>query len=172
VSVYMVSEKDAKKLKPSLMAGLIFVLGIVAVLIGQISLNMVLTQDAYQLRSLTIEKRNLATDVQIIQEEVSSLSSPQNLADAANMLGMVANPASVMIDIHNDKIFGEPAPARADGSEVASANLVANSALGTVSEFSMATVASGELEVSVETANLASSGLVLQSGLIPASPTR
>jgi hypothetical protein len=55
---------------------------------------------------------------------------------------------------------------------IASANLVANSALGTVSEFSMATVANGELEVSVETANLASSGLVLQSGLIPASPTR
>jgi hypothetical protein len=148
------------------------VLGIVAVLIGQISLNMVLTQDAYQLRSLTIEKQNLATDVQIIQEEVSSLSSPQNLADAANMLGMVANPASVMIDIYNDKIFGEPAPARGDGSAVASANLVANSALGTVSEFSMATVADGELEVSVETEKLPSSGLVLQSGLIPASPTR
>ena len=172
MSVYMVSESDAKKLKPSLTAGLIFVLGIVAVLIGQISLNMVLTQDAYQLRSLTLEKRNLATDVQIIQEEVSSLSSPQNLADAANMLGMVANPASVMIDIYNDKIFGEPAPARADGSAVASANLVANSALGTVSEFSMATVADGEVEVSVETANLASSGLVWKSGLIPASPTR
>ena len=88
------------------------------------------------------------------------------------MLGMVANPASVMIDIYSDRICGETAPARADGSAVASANLVANSALGTVSEFSMATVADGELEVSVETANLASSGLVWQSGLVPASPTR
>lgn len=172
MSVYMVSERDAKKLKPSLSAGLIFVLGIVAVLIGQISLNMVLTQDAYQLRALKIEKQSLATDVQIIQEEVSSLSSPQNLADAANMLGMIANPASVMLDIDSDKIYGKPSPARAKGSAVASANLVANSALGTVSEFSMATVAAGELEVTVATSKLATSGLVLKSGLIPASPTR
>jgi len=172
VSVYMVSETDAKKLKPSLMAGLIFVLGIVAVLIGQISLNMVLTQDAYELRSLKSEKRNLATDVQIIQEEVASLSSPQNLADAANMLGMVANPASVMIDIDKDRIFGTPSPARSKGSTVASANLVANSALGTVSEFSLATVAAGTLELSVANSKTGTSGLVLQSGLIPASPTR
>ena len=172
MSVYMVSEQDAKKLKPSLMAVLIFVLGITAVLIGQISLNMVLTQDAYQLRSLQVEKRNLATDVQIIQEEVASLSSPQNLADAANMLGMVANPASVMIDIDQDKIFGTPSPARAEGSAVASANLVANSALVTVSKFSLATVAAGALEVSVATSKIDTSGLVLHSGLIPASPTR
>jgi len=110
--------------------------------------------------------------VQIIQEEVSSLSSPQNLADAANMLGMIANPASVMLDIESDKIYGKPSPARAAGSAVASANLVANSAVGTVSEFSMATVAAGELEVSVATSKLATSGLVLKSGLIPASPTR
>ena len=75
MSVFMVSEKDARRLKPSLTAGLVFVLGIALVLMGQVALNMVLTHDAYELRALKIEKRELSTEVQIIQEEVSSLSS-------------------------------------------------------------------------------------------------
>ena len=94
--VMMLSEQDARKLRPSVIAGLIFVLGIVLVYVVQLSLNMVLTQDAYKLSQLMAEKRQLATEVQIIQEEVDSLASPQNLADAANRLGMVANPASVL----------------------------------------------------------------------------
>ena len=172
MSVFMVSEKDARRLKPSLTAGLVFVLGIALVLMGQLALIMVLTHDAYELRALKIEKRELSTEVQIIQEEVSSLSSPQNLADAANQLGMVANPASVLIDIEKDKIFGEPTPAMTEGGQVAAANMIANSSLGKVSDFSIATVASGELEVSVDNRDKSDSGLVLRSGLIPASPTR
>ena len=126
MSVFMVSEKDARRLKPSLTAGLVFVLGIALVLVGQLALNMVLTHDAYELRALKIEKRELSTEVQIIQEEVSSLSSPQNLADAANQLGMVANPASVLIDIAKDKIFGEPTPAIAERGQDAAPNRLAN----------------------------------------------
>ena len=76
--VMMLSEQDARKLRPSVIAGLIFVLGIVLVYVVQLSLNMVLTQDAYKLSKLMAEKRQLATEVQIIQEEVDSLASPQN----------------------------------------------------------------------------------------------
>ena len=47
--VMMLSEQDARKLRPSVIAGLIFVLGIVLVYVVQLSLNMVLTQDAYKL---------------------------------------------------------------------------------------------------------------------------
>ena len=105
MAVYMVSQAEAKKLRPRMTAGLIFVAGIAVVLLGQLVLNMVLTQDAYHLRSLKLEKRDLNTQVQILQEEVDSLASPQNLADAANRLGMVANPASVLLDIENDKVL-------------------------------------------------------------------
>jgi len=41
-----------------------------------------------------------------------------------------------------------------------------------VSDFSEATVASAEVSESVETEKPAASGLVLEQGLIPASPTR
>lgn len=172
MAVYMVSQAEARRLRPNMTAGLIFIAGIVVVLIGQLVLNMVLTQDAYQLRSLKLQKRDLTTQVQILQEEVDSLGSPQNLADAANQLGMVANPSSVLLDIQNDKVYGKPKPADPAKAAVASANLVANAALGTVSEFTPATVASAEVSAGVETAQTGESSVALQSGVIPASPTR
>lgn len=172
MAVYMVSQADARRLRPNMTAGLVFVIGIMIVLIGQLVLNMILTQDAYQLRSLKIEKRDLATEVQILQEEVDSLGSPQNLADAANQLGMVANPSSVLLDLEKDKVYGKPKPADPANAAVASANLVANSALGTISEFSAATVAAAEVGSGVETADSVAAGVTLESGVIPASPTR
>ena len=172
MAVFMVSQSEAKLLRPNMVAGLIVVAGIVGVYIAILVLNMVLTQDAYHLRALKIEKNNLATQVQIIQEEVDSLASPQNLADAANRLGMVANPASVLLDIENDKVYGSPKPADPSKSTLASANLVPNSALGTISDISITTVASSQVEPGVETANQPSDSVVLVQGSIPASPTR
>lgn len=170
--VMMLSAQDAKKLRPSLWAGLIVMLGIVLVHIVQLSLNMVLTQDAYYLRELNAERRALNTEVQIIQEQVDSLASPQNLADAANRLGMVANPDSALLDIQSDRVFGKPEPASATDAAVASANLVANSALGTTSEFTASSIAATGFEVSVETTDSSSTQVLLENGRIPASPTR
>ena len=111
----------------------------------------------------------MTTQVQIIQEEVDSLASPQNLADAANRLGMVANPASVLLDLEEDKVYGQPKPADPSNAPLASANLVANSALGTVSDFSETKVASLDAS-SVEAEQIATEEVVLS--VIPASPTR
>ena len=85
---------------------------------------------------------------------------------------MVANPASVLLDIRSDRVFGDPVPADPDETAVASANMVANSALGTVSEFSPSTIAASGFDVSVEIVSDVGSALALDTGLIPASPTR
>ena len=172
MKVFMLSAQDARKLKPSMVSALVLVLGLVGVLALQLMLNMIVTQDAYHLRSLEAQKRDLATEVQIIQEEVASLGSPQNLADAANQLGMVANPSSVLLDIENNRVFGEPTPADGDRSIVASANLVANSALGSTSRFITASLSDAEVIAGVSTESAEVAGVALQSGLIPASPTR
>lgn len=169
MAVFLVSPKEASRLKPRLAPGLILVVGIIAVYLAQLALNMVLTQDAYYLSQLKGEKRELATQVQIIQEEVDSLGSPQNLADAANRLGMVANPASVLLDVKKDKIYGKPKPADPSSTRLASANLVANSALGSISEFTLATVASSKTE-GVGAEKNTNSDITLT--VIPASPTR
>lgn len=170
--VFMLSAQEARKLRPSMVSALVFVLGLVAVFALQLGLNMMVTQDAYELRALQAEKRDLATDVQIIQEEVASLGSPQNLADAAHQLGMVANPSSVLLDIQTNRVFGEPTPADGENLGIASANLVANSALGSTSRFITASLLDAELLAGVSTDSNTVAGVTLQSGLIPASPTR
>jgi cell division protein FtsL len=169
VAVFLVSPKEANRLKPKLTSGLILVIGILVVYLAQLALNMVLTQDAYHLSQLKVEKRDLATQVQIIQEEVDSLGSPQNLADAANRLGMVANPASVLLDVKKDKVYGQPKPADPSGARLASANLVANAALGSISDITLATVASTET-AGVDAKKTTAEDISLT--VIPASPTR
>ena len=165
----MLSANEAKKLRPGLFTGILLVFGIVVIQLIQLGLNMALTQDAYYLSKLSSEKRQLATEVQIIQEQVDSLASPQNLADAANQLGMVANPSSVLIDIVNDKIYGAPKPAQAV-SGAASANLVANSAMITVSDFNESPDTAEETSVAAKSDK--GSEVTLVAGQIPASPTR
>jgi hypothetical protein len=154
------------------MAVLIFVLGMVLTALTQISLGMVLTEDAYKLRQLGFEQRNLATEVQILSEEVDSLSSPQNLADAAHQLGMLVNTAPVLLEVKTNKVFGEPKPADPERARVASANLVSNSALSSTSSFAISTIPLTEAGIGVVTQVSGEQGLVLTSGLIPASPTR
>ncbi len=171
MKVMMLSANEAKRVRPGLFTGVLLVMGIVVIQLIQLSLNMILTQDAYYLRELKIEKRALSTEVQIIQEQVDSLASPQNLADAANRLGMVANPSSVLLDIENDKIYGAQKPA--EGSQAAaSANLVANAAMITTTEFAQTSVASAEVADSVANQKQVGTEVILVSGLIPASPTR
>ncbi len=169
MAVFLVSPKEANRLKPKLTSGLILVIGILTVYLAQLALNMVLTQDAYYLSQLKGEKRDLATQVQIIQEEVDSLGSPQNLADAANRLGMVANPASVLLDVKKDKVYGKPKPADPSDARLASANLVANAALGSISDITLATVAAAET-AGVDAEKTTAEDISLT--VIPASPTR
>ncbi|MFM1784001.1 MAG: hypothetical protein RLZZ579_278, partial [Actinomycetota bacterium] len=123
------------------------------------------------LKDLKSEKRDLATQVQIISEQVDSLASPQNLADAAHKLGMVANPASVMIDLESDRVFGKPKPADASNAAV-SANLVANSALANVSEIQVSQPMGEVAQGSVAQGEALTPALPLKTRLIPASPTR
>jgi hypothetical protein len=171
MKLMMLSANEAKRLRPGLFTGLLLMAGILLVQLLQLSLNMALTQDAYYLRELKIEKRALSTEVQIIQEQVDSLASPQNLADAANRLGMVANPQSVLIDIVNDKVYGAPKPAEGQQT-AASANLISNAAMGTTTEFAQTNVALATLEDSVAERERVDAEVILVSGLIPASPTR
>jgi hypothetical protein len=172
MKVFMLSAQDARKLRPSMVSAIVLMIGLVAVFVLQLALNMIVTQDAYHLRSLEAQKRDLATEVQIIQEEVASLGSPQNLADAANQLGMVVNPSSVLLDLQTNRVFGEPTPADGESLGLASANLVANSALGSTSKFIAASLSDAELIAGVSTESETIAGVTLQSGLIPASPTR
>lgn len=139
-------------------------------LLVQLLVSMLLAEGAYKLADLKREHRALQTEVQIISQEVDSLASPQYLADSANRLGMVVDPSPVFLDLKLGKVYGDPSAA-AKGGDVAARNLVANSALGSLTEEAASVVAaSGEVEES--RGDEASSGEVQTLSEIPASPTR
>jgi hypothetical protein len=82
---------------------------------------------------------------------------------------MVANPASVLLDVKKDKVYGQPKPADPSGTRLASANLVANAALGSISDITLATVAAAET-AGVDAKKTTAKDISLT--VIPASPTR
>jgi hypothetical protein len=156
---------------PRLSFSLIVAIGLAATFGIQILLSMLLAEDAYKLKSLGNEERSLANEAQIVAEEVASLGSPQNLADAAHSLGMVVNSAPVMLDIATDQVFGDPDPVSADDFRVASANLVPNSAMGSSTDFSQAVAAGSLADEAVDPPPTPATPSLFTDDIIPASPT-
>jgi GTP-sensing pleiotropic transcriptional regulator CodY len=123
------------------------------------------------------QTKELATKTQILQQQVDSLRSPQNLANSAKSLGMVVNANSVFLKISTGKVLGAAIPASASDSGVVSANLIANAAL--ISKSNPTNTSSTKMNIpvtektnqSVKKSNSGYTEVVLPSSGIPASPT-
>ncbi|MEY4434541.1 MAG: hypothetical protein RIR16_581 [Actinomycetota bacterium] len=100
---------------------------LVIALLGLV-VHMFTSSAVYELAAIQKEKRELTTTAQILSEEVDSLASQQNLANAAQKLGMIANANPVFMRIADQKILGKPTAALNLNDRV-SRNLVANAAL-------------------------------------------
>ena len=163
-------------------------LGAIAIAIFQLLLHIATSSSVYELAHLQSEKRELTTTTQILGQQVDSLASQQNLANAAQKLGMISNANPVFLRLADQKVFGKPKAAlTADGR--VSRNLVPNSAMIRTSVIAtpaaaMATElesgvsatipqAAGAVAVkpNVAPVTTAVSSVVSNSGGIPASPT-
>ncbi|MFM6939907.1 MAG: hypothetical protein ACKOUD_04745 [Rhodoluna sp.] len=159
-------------------------LGAVAIAIFQLLLHIATSSSVYELSHLQTEKRELTTSTQILGQQVDSLASQQNLANAAEKLGMISNANPVFLRLADQKVFGKPKAAlTADGR--VSRNLVPNSAMirssvisdpaatsdaTTVAGSTTAQVA-GFVNVNVANGSTAVRSVISTSGGIPASPT-
>ena len=102
--------------------------GAIAIAIFQLLLHIATSSSVYELSHLQTEKRELTTTTQILGQQVDSLASQQNLANAAQKLGMISNANPVFLRLEDQKVFGKPKAAlTADGR--VSRNLVPNSAM-------------------------------------------
>jgi cell division protein FtsL len=160
--------------------------GAVAIAIFQLLLHIATSSSVYELSHLQTEKRELTTTTQILGQQVDSLASQQNLANAAEKLGMISNANPVFLRLEDQKVFGKPKAAlTADGR--VSRNLVPNSAMirSSVIE-SPATLTAAEatpsgllpqaaafvpVKSNVANGSTAVSSVVSTGGGIPASPT-
>ena len=111
------------------------ILGLVAIQLIQLFISVAVSQGAYQLAGLKAEKRDLTLTTQILGQQVSSLSSNQNLANAAQHLGMISNVNPVYLRLADKKIFGTPVAATAAESGHIARNLVPNAAMSVQSSF-------------------------------------
>jgi cell division protein FtsL len=159
-------------------------LGAVAIAIFQLLLHIATSSSVYELSHLQSEKRELSTTTQILGQQVGSLASQQNLANAAEKLGMISNANPVFLRLQDQKVFGKPKAAlTADGR--VSRNLVPNSAMVQSSVIvtadaapaaqtpvsGVAPQAAGFLKANVANGSAATGSVVSNSGGIPASPT-
>ncbi len=112
----------------------VVVIGFFAIQFLQLLLSITITDSAYQLKALKVEKIELTTQSQIVSAQVDSLSSQQNLANAAAQLGMIANANPVFLNIEKQEVYGKPKAAlnsagRVSRNTIASAALVERSVL-------------------------------------------
>ncbi|PPF35889.1 MULTISPECIES: hypothetical protein [unclassified Rathayibacter] len=113
--------------RPKLVYGIVAVAGLFAIIVVQLLVSVGLSQGAYQISALQTEQKSLTRSNAEKQDAVDTLSSPQNLATAAQGLGMVANTAPVYLRLSDGAVLGDPSSAAS--SEVAgtaSAPLVPN----------------------------------------------
>jgi cell division protein FtsL len=162
-------------------------LGAIAIAIFQLLLHIATSSSVYELAHLQTEKRDLTTTTQILGQQVDSLASQQNLANAAEKLGMISNANPVFLRLEDQRVFGKPKAAlTADGR--VSRNLVPNAAMvrssvivaptSTVTE-ALAPVSGAApqaaafvpAKVNVANGSTGVSSVVSNSGGIPASPT-
>ena len=79
-------------------------------LLGLLTLNTVLAQDAFTLHTLKTEGRELAEREQLLLREVELLRAPESLSAKATELGMVPAGPPAFLRLPDGAVLGEPAP--------------------------------------------------------------
>jgi hypothetical protein len=144
---------------PRLFITLIAIVGFLGIGVGNLLLNIATSAGVYQLAHLKAEKKQLALNSQILGAQVQSLSSNQNLANAARELGMQSNANPVFLDVTSQQVYGKALAAVNSTADRISSNLVPNSLLTTKTTSSALKAAEVAANKSSATANVAATGV-------------
>jgi hypothetical protein len=82
-------------------------------LIGLILISTAMQAQTFELARLSSQARDLQTEQEALQGEVSDLESPENLGPMALTLGMVPSLTPVYLQLPDGKVMGKPKPAEA-----------------------------------------------------------
>ena len=144
------------------------IIGIVLIQLAQLVLQVVTSQGAYEMANLKSQRHDLTTSSDILSAQVDSLASNQNLANAAQSLGMIPNSSPVFLQLSDDTIIGKPKAAYFDSNHQVSRNLVPNAAMTTRSHWQTVSAVS---VADVATEQNATAQVTLTTGNLPVSPT-
>jgi len=135
--------------RATMRAVFVVTVGAIAIILLGLQLSIMIQQGSYQLAGIKGQMRDLTTTNQILDEQVRSLSSDQNLANAAATLGMVTNANPVYLRLEDGKVIGHPTVAGSGTGVEIGKNVVPNAAL-------VAVTTSGALKAATESALAAS----------------
>lgn len=157
------------------------IIGLTLISISGLVVNAFCDTAVYTISSLKKDTEALATQTQVVSQQVDSLRSPQNLANSAKALGMIVNSNPVFLNVREAKVLGSAIPASVESSMAVSKNLIANAAMtvkSNVSKLSNAKTTKIEapklntsVTQSVKTTNPSAPKVPLTSVGIPKSPT-
>ncbi|WP_054683412.1 hypothetical protein [Microbacterium sp. No. 7] len=141
-------ERAAAARRPRIVYGIVAVAGVAAIAATQMGISILTTQGSYTIAELTRQQSELSWQTQMLQEQVSGLSSPQYLAASAAGMGMVVGDAPTYLRLSDAAVTGPAAPAAAtssinalSGATIPNALLAATS----VGATSAGTVAAGDV---------------------------
>jgi hypothetical protein len=109
-------ELPARRRRPRLLYGLVAVAGALAIVGAQMVLSVMTTQSSYELAQLSSQQKQLTWQRQILNDQITGLSSPQYLAANAAALGMVNDESPSYLRLSDGKILGAGKPAKGGSS--------------------------------------------------------
>lgn len=141
----VVTTRSQRRARPRTIYALVTVGTLLAIVVAQLLLSIAVSQGAYQIGSLQQTQKALQRSYQAATEDLNRISSPQNLANDANALGMVSNNNPVYLRLSDGAILGTPTPAAASAGTVTGGqgNLVPNALLAGVPLITGAPAGSG-----------------------------
>lgn len=155
-----------KQAHPMISVALIVIVGFLGIALLNLGLFVVTSGNQYHLANLKNERDKVVENTQILQQQVDSLSSNQNLSNAAQALGMISNSTPVYLNVESQTTIGKPKVALADTASRVSGNLVSNLAMNTKTNVAKlrAALAKQEREATRAVHNAAVKSSTLQAG--------
>jgi hypothetical protein len=127
--VEVTATRAQRRARPRVLAAFVAVASLGILLLAQLGISMVLSKGAYQLDALQTTQTELGRSQQQLDENLSVLRSPQNLARNAQALGMIANSTPVYLDPKTGVVHGTPTPAAATDPAAATTSILVPNAL-------------------------------------------
>lgn len=98
----------APRRAPRLVHGIVALVGLTGIVVVQLGLSVVISEGAYRLSAMQGESTALARTEQTLAEDIAVLASPQNVAVAADELGMLAGQPSQFLTLSGESTAGGP----------------------------------------------------------------
>lgn len=130
-SLTSVANTPRRARRPKLFYAFIAMVIVLGTIILQISLSVLASSNAYEIDNLQSQNKTVSRSYDQVKQQVATAASPQNVARAAEHLGMVVSGNAAYLRLADGKIIGNASRATGRGALLrgANASLVPNAEL-------------------------------------------